>query len=86
MTFLTKYSLAENNFKVIVIFFMNEQKAQLLAADVESGSYYTSAARNWYSELFHTPIAQRSYYIFVILLSLINMYFAFDLVHRGIPD
>lgn len=46
-----------------------------IASQVEDGTYFI-AARKWYSELFHTPIAQRSYYIFVILLSLINVYFA----------
>ena len=54
---------------------MNEQEAQSIAADVDSGSYF-NLARNWYSELYHTPIAQRSYYIVIILLSVVNMYFA----------
>jgi type IV secretory pathway component VirB8 len=48
---------------------------EALAADIESGAYFTNS-RRWYSELFHTPIAQRSYYVLVILLALLNMYFA----------
>jgi len=54
---------------------MNDQDTQLITNEVESGTYF-SLARSWYSELFHTPIAQRSYYIVIILLSLVNVYFA----------
>ena len=51
---------------------MNDEN---LAADVASGAYFNNAQR-WYSEIFHTPIAQRSYYLLVILLSVVNVYFA----------
>lgn len=54
---------------------MSELHPENLAEDIESGAYFT-AARQWYFELFHTPIAERSYYIVIILLSIINMYFA----------
>ncbi len=53
---------------------MDDDK-ESLAANVESGTYFI-AARQWYSELFHTPIAQRSYYIIIILLSIVNGYYA----------
>jgi type IV secretory pathway component VirB8 len=42
---------------------------------LESGAYFADS-RQWYSEIYHTPIAQRSYYIMVILLSLLNGYLA----------
>jgi type IV secretory pathway component VirB8 len=54
---------------------MEDSDTQVLASDIESGAYFRDG-RRWYSEIFHTPIAQRSYYIVVILLALINMYFA----------
>ena len=53
---------------------MSDAEKAMISADLESGSYY-SDSRKWYSEIFHTPIAQRSYYIIVILLALINSYF-----------
>lgn len=43
--------------------------------DIGSGVYFATS-RQWYSELFHTPIAQRSYYLIVIFLALLNGYFA----------
>jgi len=48
-----------------------------IAQEVDDGSYY-SAARRWYSDLFHTPIAERSYYIIVIFLAFLNGYFAIE--------
>jgi type IV secretory pathway component VirB8 len=54
---------------------MAKQEAQRLTGEVESGDYYVQG-RSWYSEIYHTPIAQRSYYIIIILLSIVNMYFA----------
>jgi type IV secretory pathway component VirB8 len=49
--------------------------SKLTTADIESGAYFATS-RQWYSELYHTPIAQRSYYIIIIMLSLLNGYFA----------
>ncbi len=48
-----------------------------LTQDIEDGTYYANA-RGWYSMLFHTPIAERSYYLIIILLAIINGYFAID--------
>lgn len=48
---------------------------ELTPEEIESGEYYRRG-RLWYSELFHRPISQRSYYLVVITLSLINLFFA----------
>lgn len=53
---------------------MNSEN-KTLASQIESGAYF-KVSRQWYSELFHTPIAQRSYYIIIILLALLNGYLA----------
>jgi type IV secretory pathway component VirB8 len=45
------------------------------AEDVETGAYFIGAHR-WYSEIFLSPIAERSYYLIVILLASLNFYFA----------
>lgn len=61
---------------------MTEDKEQdpeeaRLTREIEDGTYY-AAARQWYSILFHLPIAERSYYAIIITLSIINFYFAFN--------
>ncbi len=43
--------------------------------EVESGAYFI-AARRWYSDIFHMPIAERSYFIIIILLAFLNGFFA----------
>jgi|GEM_PF-974281 len=48
-----------------------------LTASLADGSYYAQA-KCWYGELFHRPIAERSYYVIVILMAIINVFFAFD--------
>ena len=54
---------------------MEDVDTEIIAQQLGSGAYYTQA-RRWYSELFHTPMGQRSYYIILILMALLNMYFA----------
>jgi len=54
---------------------MTDLRQESLTSDVESGAYFT-ASRQWYGDIFHSPISERSYYIIVILLALINMIFA----------
>jgi type IV secretory pathway component VirB8 len=54
---------------------MQPTNAESIAVEIENGEYFRES-RRWYSEIFHTPIAQRSYYVLVILLAMINMYFA----------
>ena len=49
--------------------------AEKIAQEIENGLYFTKA-RRWYSLLFHSPIAERSYYTIVIILSMVNVYFA----------
>jgi type IV secretory pathway component VirB8 len=56
---------------------MDEIDTESIKAAVDDGSYY-AAARTWYSELFHTPIAERSYYVIVIFLAIVNGYFAIN--------
>ena len=46
-------------------------------SSIEDGSYYYNA-RAWYSDIFHRPIAERSFYVIVILLSVINTYLSID--------
>ncbi|MEI7668520.1 MAG: VirB8/TrbF family protein [Pseudomonadota bacterium] len=46
-----------------------------LSHDIENGAYYTQA-RGWYSEVFHRPIAERSFYIVIIILASINFLYA----------
>jgi len=53
---------------------MNQERINL---EIENGTYYRKA-RDWYSELFHRPISDRSFYILVILLAVIDMYLAID--------
>lgn len=53
---------------------MNEEQRSIALA-VEDGSYFKQA-RDWYSEIVHMPIAERSYYIIIIFLCVINTYFA----------
>lgn len=48
-----------------------------IAGSVEDGTYYISA-RRWYSEIFHSPIAERNYYIIILALALVNLLLAFD--------
>lgn len=45
--------------------------------DVEDGSYF-DAAHKWYSDLYHMPIAERSFYIIIITLALINFWYGFQ--------
>jgi type IV secretion system protein VirB8 len=54
---------------------MQDPDTEALRETIESGAYFENA-RKWYSELFHTPIAQRSYYIIIILLAVTNVYYA----------
>lgn len=56
---------------------MNEPEISPQVAQIESGDYF-GAGRSWYSEIFHVPVTQRSYYIVVIVLSLVNVYFAVE--------
>jgi len=46
-------------------------------SSIENGSYYYNA-RAWYSDMFHRPIAERSFYVIVIFLSIINTYLAIN--------
>ncbi len=48
-----------------------------IAQDIEDGTYFVTA-RRWYSQLFHTPITERSYYLVIIFLAFVNGYFAFE--------
>jgi type IV secretory pathway component VirB8 len=63
----------QGNFNIFA--FMKDKTPQQQAEEIETGSYYI-AARKWYSELYHTPIAERSFYIVMILLCIVNMYFS----------
>ncbi len=47
----------------------------LTAQDVESGAYFQKA-RQWYSDVHHYTIAERSYYIIIITFAVINFIFA----------
>lgn len=51
---------------------MNTNKETFGDKDIVDGVYF-AAGRQWYSELFHTPMAQRSYYIIIIFLALVNV-------------
>jgi type IV secretory pathway component VirB8 len=48
---------------------------QVTAEEIEDGTYFREG-RQWYSDLFHHPIAERSYFVIIILLSLINVFYA----------
>lgn len=50
---------------------MFDDDAPLTNADIENGTYIRRA-RQWYSDVYHVPIAERSFYIIVIVLALIN--------------
>jgi len=54
---------------------MNNLDTETIAAELDGNTYFTTA-RSWYSEIYHAPIAQRSYYMIVILLALVNVYFS----------
>lgn len=43
--------------------------------EIEDGTYF-QAGRQWYSRLFHAPMAERSYFIIIIFLAIVNGYFA----------
>jgi type IV secretory pathway component VirB8 len=58
------------------MFTKGENETELPSAEaIESGAYYKDA-RQWYSDLVHRPIAERSYYVVVIILALVNFVFA----------
>ena len=46
-----------------------------IAREIEDGTYF-QAGRQWYSQLFHLPLAERSYFIIIIFLAIVNGYFA----------
>lgn len=50
---------------------MFHDDAPVTAEDIESGAYFKKA-RRWYSDVYHFPIAERSFYIVLILLALIT--------------
>lgn len=50
---------------------MFDDDAPLTNADIEDGTYIRKA-RQWYSDVYHVPIAERSFYIIVIALAAIN--------------
>ncbi len=54
---------------------MDEPEHNSLTDSIEDGSYYVAAHR-WYSDIFHAPIAERSYYIIVLLLACLNVYYS----------
>ncbi len=56
---------------------MNDNHDSFQEEDIETGEYYV-AAKGWYSDIFHTPIAERSYYIIIITLAIINFFYALD--------
>src|SRR6185369_9969136 len=53
---------------------MNEADRKYTAEDIENGTYFT-AARHWYTEIFLSPVAERSYYAVVIALAALNFFF-----------
>lgn len=55
---------------------MADTENDTIAKSIEDGTYY-AAARSWYSEIFHTPIAQCSYYAILLVLTVLNLYFSF---------
>ncbi|HEU5047223.1 MAG TPA: VirB8/TrbF family protein [Rickettsiales bacterium] len=55
---------------------MENETQDQLTQSIEDGTYY-AAARGWYSELFHSPIGQRSFYVIILVLAVLNLYFAF---------
>lgn len=40
---------------------------------VETGEYYT-AGRKWYDELYHRPLAERSYFVLITLMSALTIF------------
>lgn len=53
---------------------MFHDNAPLTPQDVEDGTYFRKA-RQWYSDMYHYPVTERSYYFIIIFLSLvISMY------------
>lgn len=50
---------------------MFDDDAPLANADIENGTYIRKA-RQWYSDIYHVPIAERSFYIIIIILAIIN--------------
>jgi len=63
---------------------MDDIDTEAVAKDIEDGTYFV-AARRWYSDLFHTPIAERSYYLIVICLAIINSYYGIASFSRIFP-
>lgn len=63
---------------------MSDSEKDPLTDAVEDGSYYKNA-RNWYSDIFHNPIAERSYYIITTILSLICFYCSVEALIRLHP-
>jgi len=50
---------------------MYHEDTPITREDIEDGTYYRKA-HEWYSLVYHLPIAERSFYIIVILLAVIN--------------
>ncbi len=63
---------------------MDDAEKEALAKKIEDGTYYI-AARKWYSDIFHSPIAERSYYIVIVALSVVTLYFATSALIRISP-
>lgn len=50
---------------------MFDDDAALTNADIEDGTYIRKA-RQWYSDIYHVPIAERSFYVIIIVLAILN--------------
>lgn len=50
---------------------MFDDTAALTNADIEDGTYIRKA-RQWYSDIYHVPIAERSFYVIIIVLAIFN--------------
>lgn len=57
---------------------------QDLEENIEDGSYYT-AAKLWYSEIFHSPIAERNYYSIILVLAIITFFLSFGALLSVFP-
>lgn len=52
-----------------------EINTQQIKQDIASGAYYQNA-RRWYDDIYHKPIAERSYYIVIMVLSALTIFFS----------
>lgn len=63
---------------------MSDSEENPLTNSVKDGNYYKTA-RSWYSDVYHAPIAERSYYIITVTLALICLYCSLAALLRLYP-